>query len=180
MPIAPVAEARLRDLAHSALDDAAPDLKFTWSRFEPHIEPGVSYFTIGMQAAARELGPGVADDVKGRVINHWKSLGLTPEQNATGVRVVHEDGYVQVINSGHSAVIMDVGSPPLPLAELIDSDGSAVADLLAPRQLEVLHMIAAGLSNQEIAARLVMSTATVTAIVKAVLDALATSRRELA
>ncbi|MEY2447858.1 MAG: hypothetical protein QOH79_1334 [Acidimicrobiaceae bacterium] len=41
-------------------------------------------------------------------------------------------------------------------------------------------MIAAGLSNQEIAARLVMSTATVTAIVKAVLDALATSRRELA
>jgi DNA-binding NarL/FixJ family response regulator len=52
-------------------------------------------------------------------------------------------------------------TPPTPLGEPIPASASNLPDELTPREIEVLELIALGLSNSEIADKLVLSNATV-------------------
>ena len=52
-------------------------------------------------------------------------------------------------------------TPPAPAAEQAPPSGANLPDELTPREVEVLKLIAAGLSNNEIADKLVLSNATV-------------------
>lgn len=52
-------------------------------------------------------------------------------------------------------------TPPAPAGEPAPSSGANLPDELTPREVEVLRLIAAGLSNNEIADKLVLSNATV-------------------
>jgi DNA-binding NarL/FixJ family response regulator len=54
-------------------------------------------------------------------------------------------------------------------APAVPADGAKALDELTPRELEVLHLVAAALSNAEIAERLVISDVTVKAHVSAIL-----------
>ncbi len=73
---------------------------------------------------------------------------------------------------------------PDPAVELIEGDGHSVtvpgsrlADILSPRELEVLSMVAEGASNAEIAGRLVIGDATVQSHVKHILRKLGVRNR---
>ena len=52
-------------------------------------------------------------------------------------------------------------TPPTPAGEPAPASGANLPDELTPREIEVLKLIAAGLSNNEIADKLVLSNATV-------------------
>jgi LuxR family maltose regulon positive regulatory protein len=54
---------------------------------------------------------------------------------------------------------------------------SAILDPLSPRELEVLHLIAEGLSNQEIADRLFLALSTVKGYTRTIFDKLQVQRR---
>jgi DNA-binding NarL/FixJ family response regulator len=58
------------------------------------------------------------------------------------------------------AAVLDQG-PPTPVGEPTSVTGLDAPDELTPREVEVLQLIAAGLSNSEIADKLVLSNATV-------------------
>jgi DNA-binding NarL/FixJ family response regulator len=58
------------------------------------------------------------------------------------------------------AAVLDQ-TPPTPAGEPTPASGANVPDELTPREVEVLKLIAAGLSNSEIADKLVLSHATV-------------------
>jgi DNA-binding NarL/FixJ family response regulator len=58
------------------------------------------------------------------------------------------------------AAVLDQ-TPPTPAAEQVPESRSDLPDELTPREAEVLRLIAAGLSNNEIADKLVLSNATV-------------------
>ncbi|GGM88651.1 response regulator [Dactylosporangium sucinum] len=137
----------------------------------------------GIEATRRLAGPGVAEPVKTLVVTTFNldeyvyqalragASGFllkdaTPQQLVAGVRTV----------AGGEALLA-----PAVTRRLIGRYGSRVrpADppgagkiVLAPRELEVLRLIAAGLSNAEIAAALVISAETVKTYVSRILTKL--------
>jgi len=68
-------------------------------------------------------------------------------------------------------------SNPAPLRSGDDSQHSAMVESLSPRELEVLRLIAQGLSNQEIADRLFLALNTVKGYTRTLFDKLQVQRR---
>jgi len=115
-PAEQAAQDRLEDLLQETLTLAAPGIGFSWDLFDPHREPGAVQSAVGMQIAARQLDAGTAAGIRDRVVNSWETMGATlePPRNA-GVRATFEGGYVMIVNAGTTAVVIDAGSPPLPI-----------------------------------------------------------------
>ena len=66
--------------------------------------------------------------------------------------------------------------PAIPQSE-IENQESGIPEPLSPRELEVLHLIAQGLSNQEIADRLFLALSTVKGYTRTLFDKLQVQRR---
>jgi hypothetical protein len=110
------AQKQIYALLCNTIDAVAPGVDFSWEHLEPLREPGASSSVLGIQVAARQLELGVATAIRDRVVARWDAMGATLEEpRNSGVRAVFPDGYITIVNSGMTAVVIDAGSPPLPL-----------------------------------------------------------------
>ncbi|MBB2942876.1 DNA-binding CsgD family transcriptional regulator/tetratricopeptide (TPR) repeat protein/energy-coupling factor transporter ATP-binding protein EcfA2 [Actinoplanes lutulentus] len=102
------------------------------------------------------------------------SYGNDPADLLTAVRLLDAAGAEPLARRVRSR-LRELGVPRIPRGPSPSTRTNAAG--LTGRQSEVLHLLAAGLSNPEIAARLVLSTRTVDAHVAAVLTKLAAHNR---
>ncbi|WP_433219030.1 response regulator [Dactylosporangium sp. CS-047395] len=137
----------------------------------------------GIEATRELAGPGVADPVKTLVVTTFNldeyvfqalragASGFllkdaTPQQLIAGVRTVAA-GEALLAPAVTRQLIGRFGTRVRPA-----DPATAAGQLLAPRELEVLRLIATGLSNAEIAATLVISAETVKTYVSRILTKL--------
>jgi DNA-binding NarL/FixJ family response regulator len=97
------------------------------------------------------------------------------EQLLDNVRAVHEDK--ALVSPRVAAALMDRVAELAQVSSQYDLDPHAVADL-TPRERDVLNLIGEGLTNQEIASRLVIEVGTVKNHVHSILRKLDVSNRE--
>ncbi|MEU5906765.1 response regulator transcription factor [Micromonospora sp. NPDC047467] len=136
----------------------------------------------GIGATRLLAGPGVADPVKVLVVTTFNLDEYVYEalragasgfllKDAPPAQLLHG---IRTVASGASLLAPEVTRQLVGrYAERIRPAGSAVDDVgLTPRELEVLRLVATGLSNGEIAARLVISQETVKTHVSRILTKL--------
>ena len=111
---------------------------------------------------------------------------VEPERLYAGIRSVHEgdiwlDSAIasKVLRQYTSDAVSPATTPPErpELREFVPTGNQTLYEPLSPRELEVLHLIVDGLSNQEIADRLIISLATAKTHVRNILNKLAVDDR---
>jgi NarL family two-component system response regulator YdfI len=162
------------DALSEMLADAAPDvvlIDFSGEPFEPMLESIVAS-GLASDVSVVILGDGLAPGDSAEALRSGIRAALpgdiSPEQLvATLHAVVHG---LLVLHPAHASEGLPAGSAPArPLDELAES--------LTRRELEVLQMLATGLSNKEIAARLGLSEHTAKFHVASILGKLGAGSR---
>jgi len=162
------------DTLGEMLADAAPDVVLIDSTGEPFEQMLESILTseLASDVSVAILGDGMtpassADALRAGIRAALPS-DISPEQLVAALQAVASG--LLVLHPSHANEGLPAGSPaPRALDELAES--------LTPRELEVLQMLAAGLSNKEIAGRLNISEHTVKFHVASILGKLGAASR---
>jgi DNA-binding NarL/FixJ family response regulator len=156
------------------LADAAPDVVLidsTGEPFEPALESIVASglaSDVSVVVLGDGITPAVSVDALRAGIRAALPGDISPEQLVAALQAVA--GGLLVLHPSHASELVPAESAsPRALDELAES--------LTRRELEVLQMLAAGLSNKEIAARLKISDHTVKFHVASILGKLGASSR---
>jgi len=162
------------DALAEMLADAAPDVVLIDSSGEPFESALESILTSGLASDVSVviLGDGItpaaSTDALRAGIRAALPGDISPEQLVSTLQAVANG--LLVLHPSHANEGLPAGSaPPRTLDELAES--------LTRRELEVLQMLAAGLSNKEIAARLNISEHTVKFHVASILGKLGAASR---
>lgn len=156
------------------LADAAPDVVLVDSTGEPFEQMLESILASGLASdvsvvlIGEGIPPTTAADALRAGIRAALPGDISPEQLVTALQAVASG--LLVLHPSHANEGLPASSaPPRTLVEL--------AEALTPRELEVLQMLAAGLSNKIIAARLKISEHTVKFHVASILGKLGAASR---
>ena len=162
------------DTLADVLADAAPDVVLIDSSGEP-FEPMLgSIFASGLAAdisvviLGDGITPGASADALRAGIRAALPGDISPDQLVAALEAAASGLFV--LHPSHANEALPAGSAP---ARALDD----LAESLTRRELEVLQMLAAGLSNKEIAARLNISEHTVKFHVASILGKLGAASR---
>ncbi len=162
------------DALAEMLADAAPDVVLIDSCGGP-FEPVLESITVS----------GLASDVSVVLIGEGISAGVSAEAMRAGIRAALPGDIspeqlvaaLQAVASGLLVLHPSLANEGLPAGPAAAPSLDELAEALTRRELEVLQMLAAGLSNKEIAARLNISEHTVKFHVASILGKLGASSR---
>ena len=162
------------DILMDQLSDAAPDVVLIDSSGEP-LEPMMgSLLTSGLASdvavvvLADGMTPAASADALRAGIRAALPGDISPQQLVSALQAVASG--LLVLHPSHAEEGLAAGTAP---ARALDE----LAESLTSRELEVLQMLAAGLSNKEIAARLNISEHTVKFHVASILGKLGAGSR---
>ena len=156
------------------LADTAPDVVLIDSSGEPFEAALESIVSSGIAAdlSVVLIGDGMAAGASAEALRAGIRAALpgdiSPEQLVAALQAVA--GGLLVLHPSHANEVLPAGSPP---ARALDE----LAESLTRREVEVLQMLATGLSNKEIAARLNISEHTVKFHVASILGKLGAGSR---
>jgi DNA-binding NarL/FixJ family response regulator len=120
--------------------------------------PGASVLVLTTYADDASLFPALQAGARG-----YLTKDASAEQIEAGIRAVHagQTWLDPVVQQRLVAAVTQAGAPPAADRAAPVPAAPVAADGLTPREIEVLTLIAGGLSNTEIEQRLVLSNATV-------------------
>jgi two-component system, NarL family, response regulator YdfI len=169
-----VASQATLDALAEVLSDAAPDVVLidaSGEPFEPVMESIVASglaSDIGIVVLGGSMTPGASAEALRAGIRAALPGDLSPEQLVAALQAVASG--LAVLHPSHAGEALPAGAPSAPALD-------ELAESLTRRELEVLQMLAAGLSNKEIAARLNISEHTAKFHVASILGKLGAASR---
>lgn len=164
------------DTLADSLSDAAPDVVLVDSSGEPFEAALESIVASGLAAdvAVVVIGDGISATASAEALRAGIRAALpgdiSPDQLVAALEAVTSG--LLVLHPSHAAEAIRAGSGSAPSAALEE-----LTESLTRREVEVLQMLAAGLSNKEIAVRLNISDHTVKFHVASILGKLGAASR---
>ena len=169
-----VGSAATIEILGDQLSDSAPDVVLIGSSGEP-LEPimgSILASGLASDVAVAILGDGITPAASAEAMRGGIRAALpgdiSPEQLVAALQAVASG--LLILHPSHASEGLAAGSAPAPVLE-------ELAESLTSRELEVLQMLATGLSNKEIAARLKISEHTVKFHVASILGKLGAGSR---